>query len=41
MNGKIISREEVEPFINPEDEVRAFSEIDSRRAVFYHYMVQE
>ncbi|KAF5350312.1 hypothetical protein D9758_012793 [Tetrapyrgos nigripes] len=41
--GRIIKREEVEPFVNPDDaESRtAYSSLDSRRAMFYHYMVQE
>ncbi|KAJ6625516.1 SNF2 family N-terminal domain-containing protein [Mycena sp. CBHHK59/15] len=38
---RIVQDSEVQPFINPDDEKVAFSTLDSKRAVFYHYMVQE
>ncbi|KAF9067155.1 Alpha/Beta hydrolase protein [Rhodocollybia butyracea] len=40
---RVIAEEEVQPFLNPEDPGShvAFSPLDSPRAMFYHYMVQE
>jgi len=42
-SDKIISKEQVEPFINPDDPGSrvAFSPLDSPRSIFYHYMLQE
>jgi len=38
---RTIDRSEVEPFIDPDDEKTAFSSLESKRNIFYHYMVQE
>jgi acetyl esterase/lipase len=39
--GRVIGREEVEPFISPLDVKAAFSPVDDRRGQFYAYMLQE
>ncbi|PFH53336.1 hypothetical protein AMATHDRAFT_137855 [Amanita thiersii Skay4041] len=39
--GRMIERSEVEPFINSVDEKTSGAAVNSRRAIFYHYMVQE
>jgi len=41
--NRIISKDEVQPFLNPDDvgSRTAGSALDSPRAMFYHYMVQE
>ncbi|KAK7045808.1 hypothetical protein VNI00_007212 [Paramarasmius palmivorus] len=40
---RVITKEDVEPFIDPKDEGSRCSgaPVDGRRAIFYHYMVQE
>ncbi|KAJ7178412.1 Alpha/Beta hydrolase protein [Mycena crocata] len=38
---RVVSDAEVAPFIDPAADKVAFSALDSKRAVFYHYMVQE
>ncbi|KAJ7780542.1 Alpha/Beta hydrolase protein [Mycena maculata] len=38
---RIVPDEEVAPFIDPTAEKVSFSVMDSKRSVFYHYMVQE
>ncbi|KAF7361793.1 Polyketide synthase [Mycena venus] len=37
----VIPDEEVAPFIDPAADKVAFSALDSKRSIFYHYMVQE
>ncbi|KAK7434585.1 hypothetical protein VKT23_020121 [Stygiomarasmius scandens] len=41
--GRIISKDEVQPFLNPDDagSRTASSALDGPRAIFYHYMIQE
>lgn len=38
---RVVPDDEVAPFIDPAAEKVAFTTLDSKRAVFYHYMVQE
>ena len=38
---RVISHEEVVPFIDPNDAKVAFSPLDSKRSIFYAYMIQE
>lgn len=38
---RVIGHEEVVPFIDPSDVKVAFSTLDSKRSIFYHYMIQE
>lgn len=38
---RIIPHSEVESFVNPATEKLVFTSLDSKRAIFYHYMVQE
>ncbi|KAF7376248.1 Polyketide synthase [Mycena sanguinolenta] len=38
---RVIADEEVAPFINPAADSVGFSAPDSKRSIFYHYMVQE
>jgi hypothetical protein len=38
---RVVPDEEVAAFIDPTADKVAFSTLDSKRAVFYHYMVQE
>lgn len=38
---RVIGKEEVEPFISPDDTKVVSSALDSKRSIFYHYMVQE
>lgn len=38
---RVIPDEEVAPFIDPAADKVGFSAVDSKRAIFYHYMVQE
>ncbi|KAJ7497413.1 Alpha/Beta hydrolase protein [Mycena latifolia] len=38
---RVVPDDEVAPFIDPTANKVAFSALDSKRAVFYHYMVQE
>ncbi|PPQ86007.1 hypothetical protein CVT24_008321 [Panaeolus cyanescens] len=38
---RIIPREEVQEYLDPESEKTAFCALDSKRLIFYHYMVQE
>lgn len=38
---RVIEAAELEPFINPNDAKAVSSALDSKRSIFYHYMVQE